>query len=100
MAVFGVCAGPFFGATMFDLGVPVVLVGGCWPLAGGVVVAPFFAPFFAASPAVVLLLLFFLLELLDSTIFHSPFFCSLGGDVVWVVCRVAEWLVPLRASGL
>ena len=51
MAVFGVCAGPFFGATMLVLGAPVILVRDSWPLAGGVTVAPFFA----ASPAVALL---------------------------------------------
>ena len=81
---------------MLVLGAPVILVRDCWPLAGGVTVAPFFA----ASPAVALLLFSFLRELLDSTTFHSPFFCSFGSDVVWVVHRVAEWLVPLRASGL
>ena len=96
MAALGVRTGPFFGATMVDLGAPVILVRDCWCLAGGVTVAPFFA----ASPAVALLFFFFLRELLDSTIFHSPFFCSFGSDIVWVVHRVAEWLVPLRASGL
>ena len=81
---------------MFDLGAPVILVRDFWPLASGVAVAPFLV----ASPAVVLLLFFFLRKLLDSTTFHSPFFCSLGSDVVWVIRRVAEWLIPLRASRL